>query len=217
MKAIIFDMDGVLIDSMKYHVESWIETFKKVGINVSSKEIFLNEGSSFKDTILKISEEKNMELKLSDLNTMKNYRHEYLQNTFVIKPYAGIIKFIYFLKLKGFKVATVTGSNKLLAEKVSKEMFNDLFDVVISSDDVKQSKPHPEPYQKAIKKLKIKNDEAIVIENAPLGIKSAKDAGLFVIGLETTLHKKDLCEADIILKNHEVLFEYLKTKLNISE
>lgn len=210
-------MDGVLIDSMKYHVESWIETFKKVGINVHSKEIYLNEGRSFVDTINILSKEKGIEMSKSDWKTISEERKTYLTQKFKLKPYKGIIKFIYFLKLKKFKVAMVTGTERIIANKVSKEMFNELFDVVISSDDVKHGKPNPEPYQKAIKKLKIKNDEAIVIENAPLGIKSAKDAGLFVIGLETTLHKKDLCEADIILKNHEVLFEYLKTKLNISE
>jgi beta-phosphoglucomutase len=217
VKAIIFDMDGVLIDSMKYHVESWIETLKSVNINLNERDIYLNEGRSFVDTIKFLSNEKNLELNKSDWIKISKERDIYLTQKFKLEVYAGIIKFIYFLKLKGFKVAMVTGTEKLIAEKVSKEMFNDLFDVVISSDDVKHSKPDPEPYQKAIKKLKIKNEEAIVIENAPLGIKSAKDAGLFVIGLETTLHKKDLCEADIILKNHEVLFEYLKTKLNISE
>ena len=87
------------------------------------------------------------------------------------------------------------------------EIFN-LFEVVVCGTDVQNGKPHPEPYLKALKKLKIKAKDAIVIENAPFGIRSAKAAGINCLALETSLPKKFLKQADGIFHS----FTHLKSK-----
>jgi beta-phosphoglucomutase-like phosphatase (HAD superfamily) len=84
-----------------------------------------------------------------------------------------------------------------------------IFDVIVSGEDVKNGKPDPEPYEKAIAKLGLSKDECLVVENAPLGIESAKNAGVFCVGVPTYLDKTKLHEADIIVKNHAELIDYL--------
>ncbi|MGE0793411.1 MAG: HAD family hydrolase [Candidatus Woesearchaeota archaeon] len=215
MKAVIFDMDGVVIDSMKYHVPCWIDALKFLGIHADEADVYLKEGMNFEDTLKTFSNEYKVSLDNKTEEEINEARIKCIHKNFKIEVYAGVIEFISLLKNKNIKTALVTGSNKELANKVVKENLNNLFDVVITSDDVQHSKPYPEPYLKAVKMLNINKNDCVVIENAPLGIKSAKDAGLFVFGLETTLHKKELHEANMIFSNHKNLFEYLRTKLNI--
>ncbi len=74
-----------------------------------------------------------------------------------------------------------------------------LFDITVTGDEVKNGKPAPEPFLKALRKLKIEPWEAVVIENAPFGIQSAKKAGLFCIAIETSLPRKFLRKADITM------------------
>ena len=89
------------------------------------------------------------------------------------------------------------------------KIFN-LFNAIVSVDDVINGKPHPEPYLKAIDILKCDPKYALVIENAPLGIESAKKAGLDCFAIETTLPGSYLKNADRIFKSHRLLFEYFK-------
>ena len=117
------------------------------------------------------------------------------------------------MKNNGLKLAVVTGANKEFATKIVSNYFESYFDVLINGEDVKNSKPSPEPYLKALELLKLSSQEVLVIENAPLGIKSAKNANLEVLALQTTLEKSKLKEADLIFKNHEDLFQYVKQNI----
>ncbi|MDP8212654.1 MAG: HAD family phosphatase [Candidatus Zapsychrus exili] len=113
----------------------------------------------------------------------------------------GARTFLKDLKKQGFKLALVTGSAHSEIKKILPERIYNLFEVIVTGSDVKNGKPHPEPYLKAIKALKIKKTQAIVIENAPFGIKSAKTAGLKCYAIETSLPKKYLKQADKIFEN----------------
>ena len=95
----------------------------------------------------------------------------------------------------------MTGTARHELHRILPEKFYDLFSVIVTGSDVKKGKPDPEPYVAALDKLKLKPNKAIVIENAPFGIRSAKAAGLKVIALETSLSKKYLSEADFIFSS----------------
>ena len=99
------------------------------------------------------------------------------------------------------KLAIVTGGGRDRVQRLIDEYFRGVFDAVITSDDVQHTKPYPEPYLKAAEKLKVAPANCVVIENAPLGIRSAKRAGMHVIAIETTLDRQFLKEADQITKD----------------
>ena len=95
----------------------------------------------------------------------------------------------------------MTGGHRERVDLIVDKYLNGQFKVVVCSDDVKNTKPYPEPFLKGIELLKIKNDECLVIENAPLGIQASKAAGIKTIAIETTLPQEYLKEADIIVQS----------------
>ena len=109
--------------------------------------------------------------------------------------------FIKRLKKARFKLALVTGTSIHEVRKILPEKLFQLFDVVVSGSDVQNGKPHPEPYLKAIQRLCISCVDAVVIENAPFGIRSAKKAGLKCFALETSLPRHYLTEADCVFRS----------------
>ena len=212
MRAVIFDMDGVLIDSMKYHIYSWSKAFEVLGLKTTKKEILLFEGMSSKKTINMILKKNNITLTNNEKNKLQTNRKEILNKTFKFVIYEEVLEILYFLKSKNIRLGLVTGSNREFTNKIIEKYFKNLFDVIITGDDIKNGKPNSKPYEKAKQKFDFKDSDFLVIENAPLGIESAKKAKLKVIALKTTLNKNYLEKADLILKNHRELLNYFKNE-----
>jgi beta-phosphoglucomutase len=207
LKAIIFDMDGVLIDSMKFHIDAWKMVCDEENINLTKEQIALNEGLHFKDTI------KNETRRIIDDEHMERIfakKHQYMKDFFKLIVYDGVSDFIKSIRKRNIKMALVTGSIREFTASVVEENFKDCFDVIVTSSDVALGKPHPEPYLKAIEMLGFRPNECIVIENSPHGIASAKSAFLTVYAIGTTLDLKYLERANKVFKNHEELFEDLE-------
>ncbi|MBU4076564.1 MAG: HAD-IA family hydrolase, partial [Euryarchaeota archaeon] len=104
-----------------------------------------------------------------------------------------------------YRLAVVSGSNRKTVHGLMNKFFPGAFRVIITGDDVKKSKPDPEPYLKAIERLCVLKKECIVIENAPLGIRSAKSAGLRCIAIPAYLGRESVKEADVIVDSHREL------------
>jgi HAD superfamily hydrolase (TIGR01509 family) len=111
-------------------------------------------------------------------------RRYYLESTQNISPQEGVYKILNFLGDRGIPLAVVTGTEREAAKRIVEHWFPKYFKVLITGSDVLAGKPNPEPYNMAIKQLGIgKSNHCIVIENAPHGVRSARDADLIVFGL----------------------------------
>ncbi len=115
---------------------------------------------------------------------------------------------------KKIKIGLVTASHYDQLGRLMDARLLSKFNFIVTGDEVKKGKPDPEPYLKGIEGLKLAADECIAIENAPLGINSAKSAGLYCIGICSTLDPKSLCGADEIINkfnelNKTIPFQYL--------
>ena len=110
----------------------------------------------------------------------------------------GSRRFLRLLHRRRFKLALVTGTSRHEMHHILPDYLYQLFDVVITGTDVKNGKPNPEPFIKALKGLGLKASQAVVIENAPLGIQAAKKTGLKCLALATSLSQKYLKDADMI-------------------
>jgi beta-phosphoglucomutase-like phosphatase (HAD superfamily) len=108
-----------------------------------------------------------------------------------------------------FQLAVVTGSERVTVESFMDKFFPGIFDVIVSGEDVHYGKPYPEPYLKAVDLLGIEKEECLVVENAPMGVESAKRAGLYCVGVPTYVSPNKLSQADIVLKDHSSLTDYL--------
>lgn len=211
MKAILFDMDGVLVDSMPYHAEAWSSVFKTIGIHIEKRVIYELEGANYRqviDTILRQSGRIPTEEEIQELGHKKIEIFDQVKD---IKPFDGIKELLETLKSQ-YKLAVVSGSNRKAVYKTVDTFFPNIFQVIVDGEVTKISKPSPEPYLIAVRKLGISKDHCLVIENAPLGVQSAKSAGLRCIAIPTYLPKECLKEADIIIGNHREIGRYIQAE-----
>jgi HAD superfamily hydrolase (TIGR01509 family) len=207
-QGLIFDVDGVLIDSMPDHAEAWVYAFGESGININKMDIYEIEGSNYKGIVDSIYHKKGLKpLNFEYQMFLEKKRDRFLQyNT--AKPFAGMQSCLKSLKSK-YKLAVASGADRKVVNTLIDMFYADVFDIVVSGEDVTHGKPDPEPYLKAAKKLNLNPDACMVIENAPLGIKSAKLAGMYCVAIPTYLPKEKLYNADTILSNHTALILYL--------
>lgn len=188
VKAVFFDMDGVLFDSMKFHAEAWVKALTEVQIPFSHHEAYLNEGRTSSSTIdgafLKHKSRTATEDEKNVIYGRKTVHFEALGKTETI-PYAQ--ELLQKVKQQGPQIFLVTGSGQLTLIDNLEFHFPHIFttDRMVTAFDVIHGKPHPEPYLKALRKSGVQPWEAVVIENAPLGIESAVAAGLFTIAVNT--------------------------------
>ena len=206
-KAVIFDMDGVITDTMPFHFKAWEKIFKKEGLNVSRREIYLREGQPGNITIKEIFRDRGLELTPDVLSRILLSKEEKFKKTFCRRFIRGSRPFIHKLKKEGFLLALVTGTARHEVKKILPKKLMSLFNASITGDEVKHGKPDPEPYLIALKKLGIRSIEAIVLENAPFGILSAKNASLRCIALETSLPRRYLKGADYIFSSYKRLLK----------
>ncbi len=212
VKAILFDMDGVLVDSMSAHIESWYKAFHKFNIKVSKDELRNLGGVNFKDTIQILSEKYNVKLSTDDQFNLYHHKIEVFKKIHKVIIYSNVVSNIKLLREKGFKIALVTGSYRELTDEIVEGHFNELFDVIVTSDDTYLGKPNPDPYLKARDDLKLKSEQCIIVEDSIMGLTAAKAANIFGIGITTTMNKEFLEEiANKVVSNHEELFEYLSS------
>jgi beta-phosphoglucomutase len=198
-RAVIFDMDGVITNTMPYHFDAWLSVLKTAGIKLSCYEVYQREGQDGLSSIKELFREHKIKFDLDQAKALLRKKEELFKQTVKIKFIKGSRPFIRKLKQRALRVALVTGTSRHEMEKILPLSLRRLFEVIVTGDEVWKGKPHPEPFLKALKALKLKAKEVMVIENAPFGIRSAKAAGLFCAALETSLPRKYLLAADVIL------------------
>ncbi len=205
IKAVLFDMDGVLYDSMPNHAKAWSEAVTDFGLYMTPHEAYMHEGRTGSGTI-------NI---LARRHWGREATPEEMEEIYAAKsalfgtlpepgPMPGAAELLQGVRDLGLTVVLVTGSAQhSLLERLSKD-FPGIFDPdrMVTAFDVKHGKPHPEPYLMGLEKAGVTAEEAIVVENAPLGVEAARAAGIYTIALNTgPLSPKVLLDAgaDIVL------------------
>ena len=214
-KAVIFDMDGTLIDSIKVHALSAIEACREFKIEVSVNDYIKEVGKSFEEIIQSISERKGFSLSSKEIEYLNQIKKQKFQEHIKdVKLLPGVKKILSYLKSKGIKTALASSSAK---EEVNTILdFFDLrkfFDVVVTKEDVNRAKPNPEIFLKAAKLLNIDPKDSIVIEDSDYGIIAAKDGGFTAFGVLTGKSSREelvRAGADMVFHNLVELLNYLK-------
>ena len=205
VRAVIFDLDGVLIDSMPHHIRAWQQILGEIGIQVDSLYIRLHEGEKAEATTRRLLQEHGMEMSDKDLALLIERKRTLYRKTAPQGLMPGARRTVEKLKAAGIPCAIVTGSVRANMTSVLSDDEIALFNPVITAEMYTHGKPHPESYLKALEEIKLQASECLVVENAPRGIQSAKAAGIKVAALTVTLPRKYLSEADVILDYHEEL------------
>lgn len=188
LKAVLFDMDGVLFNSMPYHSEAWHKVMKNRGLNLSREEAYMHEGRTGASTISIV-----FQRELGREATKEEIESIYKEKSILFNSYpqpermCGAWELLQKVKSEGLTPMVVTGSGQLSLLERLEHNFPSMFqqELMVTAYDVKYGKPNPEPYLMALKKGNLKSDEAIVIENAPLGVEAGHKAGIFTIAANT--------------------------------
>lgn len=208
LKAVIFDMDGVLTDSMPYHARAMETVFNGLGIAIDPQDIYEREGEKTGDVVRFLLEKETDEFSKYDVDSIVQKYIEEFRRIAEFRVFGGMEACLHELKKK-FLLAVVSGSDKPIVYDIMGSKFPGIFNVIVTGDDVRHGKPAPDPYLRAVDMLEIGKDECFVVENAPMGVDSALSAGLCCIGVPTYLEPGKLERADLILRDHGELVDFL--------
>jgi len=191
-KAFIFDLNGTLIDDMKYHTDAWYEILtKELGADLSYEKLKKEMYGKNAELLVRVFGEDRFsveEMENHSLEKEKKYQKLYKPN---LKPIDGLENFL--AKSHGSKIAMGIGSAAIMfnVDFVLDNLdLRKYFTSLISADEVELSKPDPETFLKGAKALGVKPEECLVFEDAPKGVEAARNAGMDAVVL-TTMHDKD--------------------------
>lgn len=197
IKAVLFDFDGVLAKTMEDNFKAWENALKEFNIDVSREEYFPYEGMKLEKLAEKYC--KKAGLDKSYAKEIVKAKEEYYIGNNTFKLYPGVKRIINTLFAKNVLLAIVTAGLYNRLNTTLPANFLKKFNAVITGEQTKRGKPYPDPYLKAAQTLSVDIKNCIVVENAPLGIRSAKQAGAYCIGISSTMKKEFLHEADAII------------------
>lgn len=197
LKAVIFDLDGVIIDSKELHYKAWQKFFKKRNIEFDKKAFNKFFGEPNKKTIRRHLNVKDKEARKIEaekekivLGSIKN-----------LKPNPYLLKFLKQLKKERILVGLGTSAPEKTFNIILKKLkIKKYFNITLGEKDVRRHKPAPDIYLDVAKKLKVRPKECIVFEDTSIGIKAAKRAKMKCIAITTSLPRKRLKSANLIIK-----------------
>lgn len=181
IQLVIFDMDGLMIDTESICVKAWNEVFKRYNIKVERSFYFEIIGSSAKVLEEKMNQSKILKQDLRFEDILNAQRREVIEivEREGVKKKEGIDELLEYLESKGIKKAVASSSFRIKVNKfLSMTNLIDKFDYIITGDEVKDSKPAPDLYLNVVEKFEITNKNIVILEDSKNGLLAAKKAGL---------------------------------------
>ncbi|MCL7763831.1 HAD family phosphatase [Polaribacter sp. Z014] len=212
IKCVIFDMDGVIIDSEEIHKKAYYETFNSIGVTVSDDLYKTLTGSSTINAFQKLVSHFNLDLDPEELVLNKRKRYvNFFENDPTLHLVKGVEELIKHCHKKGLTLILASSSAMVNIDRVFNRFdLNQYFTAKISGADLTESKPNPEIFNKAAILGNTPKENCIVIEDSDNGVKAANDAGIFVFGYKNPMAEDQSLEnADFIVNNFKRLHKLL--------
>ena len=206
IEAVIFDLDGVIVESENAHITAEKQTFLKYGVKISAEELHRYTGTTAKAMFTALIAKYRLTTTFEKMNNEKEkILFKLLEQE--TEPTKGVISLMQELKRRGIKLAVGSSSTRKLIDFVLKKLnITSLFDCIVAAEDVAHSKPDPEIFLKAAARLGTNPSQCLVIEDAALGVEAAKRAGMKCIGYRNPHSgNQDLSQADITISDFSKL------------
>lgn len=203
MKAFIFDMDGVIIDSEPIHFEIDVETMKYFGVTIAPHELDRFVGMTNPEMWSILKQEYSIPQSVSEITEYQLKSKIELIRSTDLAPIEGIQELIFDLKKNNILIGLASSSPRaFINEVLRKYNFFEYFDSIISGEEVTKGKPAPDIYLEVSNQLNSKPNECWVLEDSKNGVQAAKAAGMKCIGfINENSGNQDLSRADIIVNN----------------
>lgn len=188
LKAVLFDMDGVLFDSMPNHAYAWSHAMTQFGLQMTAEEAYMHEGRTGAGTINILAQRYwRRDATEEEKQTIYKAKSDLFSQCPEALEMPGAHALLKKVKADGRTPVIVTGSGQVSLLDRLNHHFPDMFrrNLMVTSFDVKYGKPNPEPYLMGLQKAGIEPWEGIVVENAPLGVQAASAARIFTIAVNT--------------------------------
>ncbi len=203
VKAVIWDMDGVIADTAQYHLKGWQMVYQKRGANYTEEDLRRNTGKRNDSIIRSVLGENIGRNEIMTITQEKDeiFRHLVSQN---IRPFPGVLKLITALKERGFKIAIASSAPTENIRLITQSFkIHNCFDAIVSGWEAAKGKPDPQIFLLAAQKLGVEVDDCIVIEDAIVGVAACQRAGMCCIAVTNTNPREDLREADLVIDTLE--------------
>ncbi|MFM9914326.1 MAG: HAD family hydrolase [Rhizobacter sp.] len=187
VKALLFDLDGTLIDSMPHHHSAWVEWHARRGMKIDADSFFVSTAGRSNDEIFKDMQPGTSAAEIAVLVDEKEtlYREFAAPSLALI---AGAKDFVQRAKAAGLRLAVCTASTpQNMALAFQRFGIDGWVETVVSPADGLRGKPHPDIFLEAARRLGIAPGHCVVYEDAPLGVEGARRAGMQAVALTTTL------------------------------
>ena len=209
IRAAFLDLDGVLIDSMSAHAKAWVMMLKEQGIEEDGLLFYLREGEKAEATAALVMEKHGRATTASERLAMVERKRELYRSMAKTGMRPDARELVDELRSRNIVCMIVTGSNRRNVDKSVTSDEQKFFTQIITADDYEHGKPAPDPYLAALEHSGLPREQCCVLENAPLGVKSAKAAGLLTIAITSTLPDEYLVEADHVIHTYREFLNYL--------
>lgn len=206
-RVVLFDMDGVLYNSMPNHAVAWQEAMSQFGIHFTADDSYATEGARGVDTIRHyVRMQQGKEITPEEAQRMYDVKTEIFHRMPVAEIFPGVLPLMQKIKDAGITIGVVTGSGQ---RPLFKRLLNDFDgflteDHIVTAYDVERGKPNPDPYLMGLRKAgNLQPWQGIVVENAPLGVRAGVSARIFTVGINSgPLHDAALADqgANIVLQ-----------------
>ena len=206
IKAVIFDMDGVIVESEHMHIEAEQQTMLKHGVRMSAEELHAFTGTTAKFMFTELIKKYKLNTTFEEIfDEKEEIMFKLLEKE--TRPTKGVVELLKKLKQKGIKLGIASSSHRRLIDYILKKLgITQLFDFVVGAEDISHSKPDPEIFLKSAGGLKVKPVECLVVEDARLGVEAAKKAGMKVVGYRNPdSGDQDLSRADMVVDDFSKL------------
>jgi beta-phosphoglucomutase family hydrolase len=198
IKAVIFDLDGVIAETEHVHIQAEIETMLKHGVKITENELHQYTGTTAKQMFTNLMGKYRLNVTFDEIfNEKEEIMFRLLEKE--VQPTNGVIGLLRRLKQMKIKLGIASSSNKRLIEYVLKKLeITPLFESVVGAEDIVNSKPNPEIFLTCARKLHADPKECLVVEDSKLGVEGAKKAGMKCLGYRNpNSGNQDLSEADM--------------------
>ncbi len=207
LKAIIFDMDGVLVNSDKYVFQAYNVLLKSYGARLSEQDYSRYLGRPLNDFLSLLRQEYGVDVGSPSEFSRKLLDIELKLMQSELTPKRNLTAFLRAAKREGVKLAVATSSPSYRAKLFLNRLgIEELFDAVVAAENVDKHKPHPDVFLKASQKIDAMPGDCVVVEDASNGVAAAKAAGMKVVGLINAFHsREELSEADLLINSLDEL------------
>lgn len=197
IKGVLFDMDGVILDSERGAFSLLQKTLRYMGVVVTAEELLEYVGRHTTDIAESLIQRFNLKMTAEEFQAKNRKTGNYYADS-ELTPMEGLVDLLIYLKAQGVKTGVVSSTrspNVLTA--LNRMHLLTYFDVLVCGDMVTEVKPSPEGYLKAVALLGVEKEGCLIIEDSPIGIQAGKNAYITVIGYKGTEIKQDTSQADI--------------------